>query len=228
MAKQETLQAEKREVKGTTASKRLRRSGIVPGVIYGSSQREYMIQMDAKAFTDVARKQSSQNFIVNLEIEGAQEKTKLAIVQDIQRDPLTGNLIHVDFRAVNEDETIHAVIPIHLVGESVGVKGGGVLEQQLHEIEVHCRPGDLPESIDSDITDLDMGESLKVGELNLPDGVSVKMDGEVLVALISQPRVAAEPTAAAEGAAAEGEGEGEGEEAAEGEGGGDSEESSAE
>jgi len=183
MAKQETLQAEKRDVKGTTASRRLRRSGIVPAVIYGSSQREYMIQLDSKTFADLARKQSSQNFIVNLEIEGAQEKSKLAIVQDIQRDALSGSLIHVDFRAVSESESVHAVVPIDLQGEPAGVKAGGLLEQTIYEIEIHCRPGDLPESIVNDISHLE----------------------EVLVAHVTEPRVtAAEEEAEAEAAAAAG------------------------
>jgi len=190
MAKQETLQAEKREVKGTTASKRLRREGTVPAVIYGSSQREYMIQLNSKEFGDLARRQSSQNFIVTLEIEGAQEKSKMAIVQDVQKDPLTGNLIHVDFRAVSENETIHAVVPIELTGEPAGVKGGGLMEQLLRDIKVHCRPTDLPELISNDVSGLDIGDSLKVSELNLPDGVTTKMDGEVLVALVAQTRAA--------------------------------------
>jgi large subunit ribosomal protein L25 len=190
MAKQETLQAAKREVKGTTASKRLRREGTVPAVIYGSSQREYMIQLDSKEFGDLVRRQSSRNFIVTLEIEGAQEKSKMAIVQDVQKDPLTGNLIHVDFRAVSENETIHAVVPIELTGEPAGVKGGGLMEQLLRDIEVHCRPGDLPSNISNAVDSLDIGDSLKVSELNLPDGVITKMDGEVLVALITQTRAA--------------------------------------
>jgi len=205
MAKQETLQAEKRDVKGTTASRRLRRSGIVPAVIYGSSQREYMIQLDSKTFADLARKQSSQNFIVNLEIEGAQEKSKLAIVQDIQRDALSGSLIHVDFRAVSESESVHAVVPIDLQGEPAGVKAGGLLEQTIYEIEIHCRPGDLPESIVNDISHLEMGDTIKVGELNWPDGVTTRMDEEVLVAHVTEPRVtAAEEEAEAEAAAAAG------------------------
>lgn len=191
MAKQETLKADKREVKGTTASKRLRRSGIVPGVIYGSSQREYMIQLDSKAFFDLAKKQGSQNFIVNIEIDGADEKTKLAIVQDIQRDPLTGQLIHVDFRAVSENETIHAVVPVHLVGEPAGVKSGGILEHLIHEIEVHCSANTLPDAIENDVTGLELGESLRVSDLNLPEGVITKMDGDVLVGLVTQTRAAA-------------------------------------
>ncbi|MDF1826339.1 MAG: 50S ribosomal protein L25 [Verrucomicrobiales bacterium] len=212
MAHQETLQAEKREVQGTTASKRLRRSGIVPAVIYGSNQREYMIQLNSKNFFDVAKKQGSQNFIVNLEIEGAQEKTKLAIVQDIQRDPLSGSLIHIDFRAVNENDTIHATVPIKLTGEAAGVKAGGLLEQVLREVEVFCRPADLPEAITNEVDDLEIGDSLKVSGLALPEGVSIKMDGEVIVGLVVQTRAAASAggTGAAEGEAAEGEAAAEG------------------
>jgi large subunit ribosomal protein L25 len=188
MAKQETLQAEKRDVKGTTASKRLRRTGVVPAVIYGSNQREYMIQLDSKAFFDLARKQASHNFLVNIEIAGANEKSKLAIVQDIQRDPLNGSLIHVDFRAVSETDTIHASVPIELRGEPVGVKTGGLLEQLVHEIEVSCSPSNLPEAIVNDVESLKLGQSLKVSQLNLPKGVTVKLDGEVLVAIITQTR----------------------------------------
>lgn len=188
MAKQETLQAEKRDVKGTTASKRLRRTGVVPAVIYGSNQREYMIQLDSKSFFDLARKQASHNFLVNIEIAGANEKTKLAIVQDIQRDPLNGSLIHVDFRAVSESDTIHAAVPIELRGEPVGVKTGGLLEQLVHEIEVSCSPSNLPDAIVNNVESLMIGQSLKVSQLNLPEGVTVKLDGEVLVALITQTR----------------------------------------
>lgn len=212
MATSETLQAEKRDVKGTTASKRLRRNGILPGVIYGSSQREYMIQLDSKVFQDIVKKQASQNFIVTLEIDGADEKTKQAIVQDVQRDPLTGELVHVDFRAVSENETIHAVVPITLTGEAAGVKSGGILEQLLHEIEVHCRPADLPDSVTNDISELKVGDSLRVSDLNFPEGVTTKMGGDVLAALVTQTRASVSEGAGGEAAA-------EGEEAAEGEGG---------
>ncbi|MBL9157824.1 MAG: 50S ribosomal protein L25 [Verrucomicrobiales bacterium] len=184
MAKQETLQAEKRDVKGTTASKRLRRSGVVPAVIYGGNS-DALIQLDGKSFTDLARKHSA-NFLVNIEVSG--EKGKLAIVQDIQRNPLNGSLIHVDFRAVTESDTIHAVVPIELHGEPVGVKAGGLLEQLVHEIEIHCRPADLPEKLINDVEGLELGQTLKVSDLNLPKGVTVKMDGDVLVAIINQTR----------------------------------------
>lgn len=196
MAKQETIKAEKREGTGTSVARRLRRTGVVPAVVYGAKQREYAIQLDAKSFSDVARRQASHNFLVNLEIEGANEKSKLAIVQDIQRNPLNGALIHVDFRAVSESDTIHAVVPIELHGEPIGVKAGGLLEQLVHEIEVHCRPGDLPERITNEVEGLELGQTLKVSDLNLPKGVSVKMDGEVLVAIINQTRASVSQNAA--------------------------------
>jgi large subunit ribosomal protein L25 len=194
MAKQESLKVEKREVKGTRPSGRLRRTGVVPAVIYGSGQTDALIQVDAKIFQDLARKHS-HNFLVNLEVSG--EKSKLAIVQDIQRNPLNGALIHVDFRAVSESDVIHAAVPIELHGEPTGVKnGGGLLEQLVHEIEIFCRPADLPETLVNNVEGLDVGQALKVSDLNLPKGVSVKMDGEVLVAIVTQTRAAVSQGAA--------------------------------
>jgi len=194
MAKQETLKVEKREVRGTSSSGRLRRTGVVPAVIYGSGQAGTPIQIDAKTFQDLAR-QHSHNFLVNLEVPG--EKGKLAIVQDIQRNPLNGALIHVDFRAVSESDVIHAAVPIELHGEPTGVKnGGGLLEQLVHEIEIFCRPADLPELLVNDVEGLDVGQALKVSDLNLPKGVSVKMDGDVLVAIVTQTRAAVSQGAA--------------------------------
>ena len=189
MAKQETLQAEKRDVKGTTASKRLRRAGTVPAIVYGSSQDNYTIQVNSKEFSDIFKKQSSENFLVNLQIADAKEKEKLAFIQDIQRDSLSGEFIHIDFQAVSETETIHAEIPLVLEGESPGVKGGGVLEHLLHTIDIECRPAALPDHIAVSIEDLEVGDSSNVGDINFPDGVISKMDENVIVVLVAAPRV---------------------------------------
>ena len=111
---------------------------------------------------------------------------------------------------------ISAQVPITLVGESVGVKGGGLLEHLLHSLEIQCKPGDLPEVITHDVSNVDVGESVKVSELDFPDGVSSKMDGNVLVALVAKSRASISADAGGGGeAAAEGEAEGEGEAAAE-------------
>lgn len=213
MANQETLQAEKRDVKGTTASKRLRRAGTVPAIVYGSKQDNYAIQVNEKEFFDILRRQSSASFLVNLEIAGAKEKHKLAFVQDIQKNALTGKLVHVDFRAVSEKENIHAVIPITLEGEAIGMKEGGLLEHLLHSLEIECLPADLPERVTCNVEALEIGDSVKVGDITFPEGVTPKLDAQVLVALVAKQRVEEEPTAGAADAAAA---EGEGEEAAEG------------
>ncbi|MEO0416311.1 MAG: 50S ribosomal protein L25 [Verrucomicrobiota bacterium] len=196
MAEQSTLQAEKRELKGSSSSRRLRREGKVPAVVYGSKQREYMIQVDSQEFFRVYRDQSSSNFLLNLEIDGAQEKTKLAFVQDIQRDPLSGGFIHIDFRAVQDDEIITASVPITLEGEPAGVKAGGLLEQMVKSLEIHCKPADLPERITHDISEVNVGEVVKISDLQFPEGVSAKLDGEVLVALINKSRASIAAAAA--------------------------------
>ncbi|MCB1064214.1 MAG: 50S ribosomal protein L25 [Verrucomicrobiae bacterium] len=194
MSSHPTLKANKREESGTNVSRRLRREGIVPAVVYGAAQRTYAVQVDARQFGDVLREQSSGNFLLNLEIEGAEEKTKLAMVQSIQKNPLTGDLIHIDFQAVKANETIHASLPVELLGTSVGVKGGGVLEHQLHSIEVHCRPANLPERLELDISALQIGDALHVSDLVMPEGVETHVDGEVVVVIITEPRVAAAET----------------------------------
>ncbi len=188
MAEQATIPAVKRDEKGTSTSRRLRREGIVPAVVYGSKQRAYMIQVKEAVFAEVFRRQTSDNFLVNLQIEGANEKNKLAFVQDVQRDPLTGLFVHIDFRAVQDDEVIAATVPIVLIGESEGVKSGGLLEHLLHSLEIHCTPAHLPEIIEHDVTHLGVGESVKVGALKFPEGVTTKMDSEVLVALVAKSR----------------------------------------
>ena len=168
-----------------------------------------MIQVKENVFSEIFRQQSSENFLVNLQIEGAQEKNKLAFVQDAQRNPLTGRFIHLDFLAVQDDEIIHATIPVELTGECEGVKAGGLLEHLLHSLEIHCKPADLPERLEYDVTHVQVGESVKVSDLELPEGVTTKMDGDVLIGLVTKSRASISADAGGGGAEEE-----EGEEAA--------------
>jgi len=191
MSKQVTLEAQKRTTSGTANAKRTRRSGFVPGVVYGAQQDEYPVQVSAKAFGDLLRKSASENFLVNLQIEGAKEASKLALVQAVQHHPLNGQILHVDFNAVNEDTEIHANVPLELTGDAPGVKAGGIVDQQHHELEVHCLPGNLPESLTIDIGTLEMGDTLHVGEIQYPEGVTPTLEGDVIVVLIAEPRIAA-------------------------------------
>lgn len=190
MSRHVKLQAKKREAAGSGAAKRLRRDGIVPAVIYGATQDNYSIQVNAREFSSLLKQTSADNFLVDLQIEGAKEKTKLAMVQDMHQDPLSGAILHVDFHAVNENEPITATVPIELLGEAAGVKEGGLLDQQLYSIEVHCLPTALPDGFEADISQLAIGDALHIKDLDVPEGVEFTLDGDVMIASIAEPRLA--------------------------------------
>jgi len=189
MSKHATLEAQKRTTSGTAAARRGRREGLIPAVIYGAQQDEYPIQVDAKKFGELLRHSASENFLVDLKIEGAKEASKLTLIQEVQHHPINGQILHVDFNAVREDTEIHANVPVELTGEAPGVKAGGVLDQQHHEIEIHCLPGNLPETLTVDVGTLELGDTLHVGDIQFPEGVTPTLDSDVIIVLISEPRV---------------------------------------
>ncbi len=186
MAEKVILNATKRAASGSGAAKRLRRGGIVPGVIYGAKQDNYSIQLKQKEFSDLLHHSASENILVTLCIEGAKEAEKLALIQAVQHDALTGEVIHVDFHAVREDEEITAGVPLELVGEAAGVKKGGMLDHQVHIVEVSCLPANLPTLIVLDVHGLEIGDALHAGDLVLPPGVELAMDADVVVASVQE------------------------------------------
>jgi large subunit ribosomal protein L25 len=152
------------------------------------------LKVDARAFNDVLAHSSSENILINLDIEGV--GTSLAFLQAVQHDGITGAAIHADFRAIDENTEITAHVPLHLEGEPVGVKsGGGLLEHNIHSLEIRCMPNDLPEILHADVSNLEVGASLHIGDLALPAGVKATHAAEVVVAHVAKPRVAEEATA---------------------------------
>ncbi len=190
------LKAEVREGTGSATVKKLRRQGIVPGVIYGGGQRNYPVQVNAKEITDLLAHASSENVLVDLVVEGAKDKNKLVLIQAVQHNTLSRAITHIDFQAVREDEEIRATVPVYLSGEPVGVKQGGLLDHQVHQLEVRCLPKDLPESLTFDVTDLAMGQALHVGEVKFPNGVAPTTGAKVVIALIAETRTTKQAGAA--------------------------------
>lgn len=185
MAKNTTLQAAPRLRSGSGKLKQMRREGWLPSVVYGRGVENENLKVDAKTFSELMANSSSDSILINLDVEG--EGIRSVFLKTIQHDPLTGHALHVDFLAVNENTEITANIPVNLTGESKGVKGGGILEQYAHTIEITCLPKDLPDTLSKDISYLDQGDSLLIGDLELPSGVTPTHSDEVVIAHIGKP-----------------------------------------
>jgi len=192
------IPAQPRTSAGTSAVNRLRKSGSIPAVIYGRKTAPTNVQVDAKSFTKLLESSASDNILVSLQLG---DQAQLALVQEVQHDHLRGGILHVDFHAVAMDEEIHAQVPLHLTGESPGAKLGGLLEIFHHNLEVRCLPKDLPDSIEIDISTLEQGQGVNVGDIQLPAGVRAKLSADVLVLHCEAPKVEETPAAAAAAAA---------------------------
>ena len=195
MAKKTTIQAAPRARTGSGRLNQMRREGWLPSVIYGRGAANLNLKVDAKSFSELLARSSSENIIVNLEIDG--EGTRLAFLQAIQHDPLSGTALHADFLAIDNKTEITAHIPAHLNGEAPGVKAGGVVEQYVHALEITCLPDDLPETIELDISNLQLGDSLHVGEVTYPKGVRPTHAADVVIVHIGRAGAGSEPEAEA-------------------------------
>ena len=166
----------------------MRREGFIPSVVYGGGSENRNVKVRSKAFHEVISQSASTNILVTLELDGG--GSQLAFVKDLQHDPISGNVLHADFLAIGENTEITAQIPVTLTGEAIGVKAGGQLEQLLYNIEIKCLPKDLPESLTADVTDLDVGSVLHIGEVPWPEGAMPTLNDDVVVALVAKARVA--------------------------------------
>jgi large subunit ribosomal protein L25 len=200
MAQQVKLKAQKRTVIGRNAIKKIKKEGLVPGVVYGSQSEPMALQVDARELTNVLAHASSEHVLVELEIaDGSQRTSKLALIQEVQHNPLKRELLHVDFHAVSTTEKITSEVPIEAIGEALGVRTfGGLLEHSLRTLEVECFPQDLPDIVRVDVTNLNIGESLHVRDIPLPSGVEAMTDADLTVVSVVASRVGEEVTPSAE------------------------------
>jgi large subunit ribosomal protein L25 len=197
---QVVLSAKKKKKKGSSVSRRLRRSGRIPAILYGRSGNAITIDLDAQEFSRGVRN-ISESTIVKVEVDG---KSYDAFVKDAQRNIVDGNIIHVDFYEVESGVVLRARVSLHLKGNPIGVREGGILEFPLHEIEVECLPKDLPERIEIDVSELKANQSLHVRDIPLAEGVRVLTGVDQVVALVKFAKVeaVATPTEAEAAAAA--------------------------
>lgn len=179
------MKADERAVKTKGDLRQLRAGGMVPGTVYGKLlSASSAISVREKDLKSLLRTQP--NAVLELEVPGQGKHS--VMVADVQRDSLSGGILHVDFHQINMNEVVRANVRIEHMGDSAGVREGGVLSVVLHELEVQCLPGDIPESVEVDISSLGIGESLQVKDIKLPQGVEASSDAELVVLTVLAPQ----------------------------------------
>ncbi len=206
MANAITVKAEPRTAGGTALARRLRRSGTLPGVLYGEGKPGVNIQLNRHEFVKTLGRREGEHQIVDLEIAG--HGLKKVLLQEVQHHPITGQIIHVDFHEVSMTRKLRIEVPVRLVGEAVGVvQNGGVLEHILRQVQIECLPTDIPEHFDVDVSAMMIGASLKVGDIKVDESKLRVLTGKDLpIAAVAAPReeeAAPTPDAAAAAASAE-------------------------
>ncbi|HZX93638.1 MAG TPA: 50S ribosomal protein L25 [Myxococcales bacterium] len=202
-----TLPAQKRDQSGKGPSHRLRAKGLIPAVCYGPYDKPLHVAIDPDAIKKAIATPHKFNTVITLQVEGGETRTVL--FKDFEKDPLDGKVLHADFLEVRMDKDVTVNVPVVLTGKPEGVTAGGILQQVARTLAVECKPSDIPEKIEVDVSALKITESLHVSDVKAPAGVKFKVKGTQTVAVVNVPEKeeeAPKPAAAAvpgaEGAAA--------------------------
>ncbi|MGH2698718.1 MAG: 50S ribosomal protein L25 [Actinomycetota bacterium] len=178
------LAAKKRDATGKGPARQTRREGRVPATLYGRGVKPQSIDVNRRDLITAFHTDAGMNVLLELRIDGG---TTLAIARELQRDPVKGTLLHADFVAVDRTQKIEVEVPLHLVGESVGVKSGGVLEQPHFTLHVRCTVTDVPDGIDADISALEIGDALRVADLPPVANYTILNDPDEPLAIVAAP-----------------------------------------
>jgi large subunit ribosomal protein L25 len=184
-----TLELKARDPEGSRSARRMRRDGLVPGVIYGGGEDPQHFAVDARVLRNTLAHAAQ---VIEVAIDGAPTNV---LIKDVQRHPVRGEAIHVDLLRVRMDQAIHATVPIDFVGadEAPGVVEGGIFNQELREVNIEALPGDIPEAIHHDVSGLELNATVTLDVLVAPEGVTLLDDPETVIATITPPTV--EPAA---------------------------------
>ncbi|WP_375773771.1 50S ribosomal protein L25/general stress protein Ctc [Archangium gephyra] len=194
-----TLEVKAREGAGKGAARRLRSQGLVPAVVYGKHlEKPLSVAVDPKAVRAAINTPHKMNTLITLKGVGADQQV---LFKDYQRDPVTRDILHVDFIAVREEDQVKVNVPLVLIGKAEGLADGGLLTQIRRELEVYAKPRAIPEKIEVDVTPLKIAMAMHINDVKLPEGVVVKTNVNYTIAVVSAPEGAAEAAPAAAAAA---------------------------
>jgi large subunit ribosomal protein L25 len=185
---QAQLSAEIRTDTGKKSAKKFRNEGKIPCVLYGHRFDPILINLDARAFKTLLRHEGIHG-LLDLTIAGSKDDKHTVVVKEIQRNPIKDEILHIDFQMIRSDEELTSEVSLHFSGEPVGVKAGGTLQHYIYDVSVQCLPKDLPESIEVDVSGLDLKENLRIQDLSAIPGVRILNPPEEIVAAVAPKRV---------------------------------------
>ena len=190
---EQTITVEQRELTGGGVSRKLAHRGQIAAVVYGAGKDSVPIQVDRKTVLELLKGSGSENAVFLLKMAGT-KKERHAMIRDMQVDPVSRQILHIDFQRVLMDQAIRVQVPVELVGTPDGVRNeGGVLDFVTREVEVECLPGDIPRSLSVDISHLHIGQHVEVHELEVPESVTVLEEPDRTLAAVGAPREIEEP-----------------------------------
>jgi len=202
-----TFTAETREDTGKGAARKLRGSGFIPGILYGAGQESCKIKVEKRSAENIIRKLESHNVMANLVLKTGKDKGEeiKTVLKEIQTDAIKGDVLHLDFYRIRMDQTVRMGVAVHLEGEAPGIEKGGVLEQELRELEVQALPDKVPSVITVNISKMEIGDAIMVKDITLPEGVEAVEEEERIIVTILAPKAVEEKVAEeGEGEAVEG------------------------
>ncbi|MBI3306517.1 MAG: 50S ribosomal protein L25 [Candidatus Omnitrophica bacterium] len=183
------LAVKTREAAGSRAVRNLRRQGTVPAVLYGHGMKPLSLEVNSRLLRAALQTKAGENVVLNLKVEGTKLKESTCRVREIQHNPVTDEISHVDFTIISLTERIEVKVPVIVLHmeEAAGVKEGGVFDLIHHEIDVECLPTEIPEKIEVDAKNMKIGDAVHVKDLNIPKGITLKLDPDEVVAALHPP-----------------------------------------
>jgi large subunit ribosomal protein L25 len=189
-----TIEVQPRPQTGKNANRRARAAGKIPAVVYGGGKESVAVELNRKTLVDMMKGHSGENPIFLLKLG---DKERHAMIRNMEVDPVSRQVIHIDFQRVVMDQKVRVAVPVELVGTAIGVKTeGGMLDFITREIHVECLPGDIPKHVEADVTEVHVGQHIEARDLKLPDNVTLLDDPDKVIASLGHGRLETDETAA--------------------------------
>lgn len=199
------LTVTKRERTGKSGAAKVRRDGRIPAVIYGKDMTPVSVEVEPEALKNALSKEAQRNTLLEISIDKSDIGPALSIIKDVQKDPLTGKTTHIDLQSIDRNTALRVEVPVEFTGRSQGIRDGGILEAIERTIRIKCLPENIPDKIEIDITNLDIGDSLHIRDLSVGSGLEVLNNPDDPVVMVIAPRAAISQAATQAAEDAEGE-----------------------